>query len=142
MRATFLAKIELLRSMLEWIRDCVVHMEFDPNALRKVELASEEALANIIQHAYRDRPEKIEIDVKAFPKSHVEIAIRDYGPPFDPLQSKEPNRSDTLERRETGGLGIYLMRQYMDEVRYKRESNSNLLILVKKCGATHSSQKK
>lgn len=137
----FLAKVELLRSMLEWIRHCLIQMEFDPSTLRKVELSSEEALVNIIRHAYQDRPEEIEIDVKLFPKSHVEITFKDNGPHFDPMQCKEPNRSEILEEREVGGLGIHLMRQYMDEIRYKRESDHNILILVKKC-TIHSSQKK
>jgi sigma-B regulation protein RsbU (phosphoserine phosphatase) len=141
MENVFVAKIQLLRSMLEWIRASIIQMEFDHQTLRKVELASEEVLVNIIQHGYQDRPEKIEINVKVFPKSHVEITIKDYGPPFDPLQRKEPNYSEKIEEREVGGLGIHLIRQNMDEVRYKRESGANILILIKKW-TTHSSQMK
>jgi anti-sigma regulatory factor (Ser/Thr protein kinase) len=128
MNKVFLAKIDLLRSMLDWISTCLVG--WDRKSLRKVELASEEALVNIIHHAYQERPEKIEISVKVFPKSHAEIVFKDHGPPFDPLQMKAPDCSGRLEDREVGGLGIHLMRQYMDEVRYHRESNCNVLVFV------------
>jgi anti-sigma regulatory factor (Ser/Thr protein kinase) len=129
----FEARIELLQTMIAWICDSVRLMGFNRSALQKIELASEEALVNIIRHAYQERPEKIEIDVKIVPKSRVEIVIKDYGPPFNPLKEKV-NLSDKLEEREPGGLGIHLMRQCMDEVRYQREPDANVLTLVKKIG--------
>lgn len=134
MTHVFLAKVELLRSMLQWIRDSLQQMDFEPKTLRKIELACEEVLINIIRHAYQDRPEEIEIDVKVFLKSHVEIAIQDHGPPFDPTQAEEPNCSNSLEERGVGGLGIHFVRQIMDEVRYQRALDKNVLILVKKVG--------
>ena len=130
MKTVFLAKIDLLRSMLEWIRTGLLPMEFDCKILRRVELASEEALVNIIRHAYQNCDEKIEIDVKVFPKSHVEIIFRDQGPPFDPLQMPAPDLSTGLEERKVGGLGIHLMRQYIDEIRYTRERDQNVLVFI------------
>ena len=56
MEHVFLAKVELLRSMLKWISDALLPMKLDQKALHKVELASEEALVNIIRHAYQNRP--------------------------------------------------------------------------------------
>jgi anti-sigma regulatory factor (Ser/Thr protein kinase) len=108
-------------------------MEFDPPTLRKVELASEEALVNIIRHAYQELPGEIEIEVRAFPHSHVEIVIQDRGPPFDPLEEdREVDRTSSLEEREEGGLGIIFIRKYMDDVRYQRRGDQNVLTLVKK----------
>jgi anti-sigma regulatory factor (Ser/Thr protein kinase) len=131
MNTVFLAKIDLLRSMLLWIRERLVG--FDAPTIRKVELASEEALVNIIRHAYQDRPEKIEIEMKIHPKSHVEIALKDNGPPFDPSKNKRKvDRSLSLEERELGGLGIHFIHENVDEVRYWREKNQNVLVLVKK----------
>ena len=127
MHKVFPAKIDLLHSMLEWIAACLVG--WDRKSLRKVELASEEALVNIIHHAYQGRPEPIEISVQVS-KSHAEIIFKDHGPPFNPLQRKAPDCSGRLEDREVGGLGIHLMRQYMDEVRYTREANCNVLVFV------------
>lgn len=131
MHTVFLAKIDLLHSMLFWIRERLV--DFDPPTIRKVELASEEALVNIIQHAYQDRPEKIEIEMHIHPNSHVEIALKDNGPPFDPSKKgKKVDPSLSLEEREVGGLGIHFIYQNVDEVRYRREKDQNVLTLVKK----------
>lgn len=131
MNTVFLAKVDLLHAMLLWIRERLV--DFDAPTIRKVELASEEALVNIIRHAYQDRPEKIEIEMHIHPNSHVEIALKDSGPPFDPSKNrKKIDRSLSLEEREVGGLGIHLIHENMDEVRYRREKGQNVLVLVKK----------
>lgn len=135
----FLARIDLLRSMLDWICNHLTAMEFNSATLRKIELASEEALVNIIRHAYQERPEIIEIELKLFPKSHVEISIQDSGPPFNPLKVKAPDLTSDLEERAPGGLGIHFIKKNMDEVRYHRIENGNVLILIKKI--TYPSQR-
>ncbi len=98
-----------------------------------MELASEEVFVNIINHGYREGPGKIEIAVEIFPKSRAEIEIKDSAPPFDPLKKRKKVELDApMEEREEGGLGIYFVKQFMDEVRYRREGNYNILTLVKK----------
>ncbi|HSX11754.1 MAG TPA: ATP-binding protein [Chlamydiales bacterium] len=134
----FLAKIDLLHAMLLWIRERLG--DLDAPTIRKVELASEEAIVNIIQHAYQHQPEKIEIELKFHPQSHVEIAFKDYGPPFDPTKKrKDLDRTASLEQREVGGLGLHFIHHNMDEVRYRRERDKNVLVLVKRF--TRSSHK-
>lgn len=119
--------------MIVWIQDCLVQVGFDPSASRKIELASEEALVNIIRHGYKGNPGKIQIGVKAFPKSHVEITIKDQGPLFNPLEQDSTfNPSAPIEERREGGLGILFIKSYMDEVLYRREGDVNILTLVKK----------
>jgi anti-sigma regulatory factor (Ser/Thr protein kinase) len=130
--AVFLAKIELLRPMLQWIHQRLSLMEFDGATLRKIELASEEALVNIIHHAYQNRPEDIHIETKLYPQSHMELVLKDNGPPFDPSKQQTTPAPSTLEDRPIGGLGLHFIHQYMDEVRYKRQGDQNVLILVKK----------
>ncbi|MES2272966.1 MAG: ATP-binding protein [Chlamydiota bacterium] len=127
-----MAELDQLHPMLLWIRNRLIHLGFDLGTIRKVELASEEALVNIIHHAYKKAPGKIEIDIKVIENAKVEIAIKDSGPPFDPLgEPTEIDRHAPLEERKVGGLGIHLMRQYMDEVRYFRDGDINTLFLVK-----------
>jgi anti-sigma regulatory factor (Ser/Thr protein kinase) len=131
MRTIFVAEIESLRTILDWIYEQLLPMEFDTRAHRQIELACEEAFVNIMRHAYRNLPEKVEVDVKVFPKSHVEIMIIDHGPPFNPLERPAPDLTLPLEEREIGGLGVHFIRQNVDEVRYKREGKFNILVLVK-----------
>lgn len=128
----FIAKIDQLRPILKWIREQLANMEFDQAKLKQIELASEEALVNIIHHAYQGRIEDIEIEVDPISKNRVEIIFKDHGPPFNPLEAKEVNLFAQLEEREIGGLGIPFIRQLTDEVRYSREGNLNVLVLVKR----------
>ena len=125
-----MAKIEQLRPLLKWIHSQLSQMEFSPSILNKIELVSEEVFVNIIHHAYRGRLEQVEVEVHTFPKSHVEIVFKDSGPFFNPLEAKEVDSAADLEEREVGGLGIHLIRQMTDEVRYAREENCNVLTLV------------
>ena len=60
------------------------------------------------------------------------FTVSDSGIPFDPTKQKEEDTSLSAEDREIGGLGIHLVRQLMDEIRYERVEGKNILTLVKK----------
>jgi anti-sigma regulatory factor (Ser/Thr protein kinase) len=130
--AQFSGKITQLRRMLYWIRSQLIIAGLDESSVHKVEIASEEALVNIIRHAYKNQTGTIEINVYEG-EPFVEIVIRDHGPPFNPLDRDVSfDRSAGIDEREIGGLGILFIREYMDEVRYQREKDANVLILIKK----------
>lgn len=136
-RATFSSELKYLSQMLTWVSENLARKGLDPKEIRRIELATEEALVNVIQHAYKNQIGKIEIDLKIEAKG-VEISIRDWGIAVNPLLlAPAVNQEAGLEQREIGGLGIYLMHQIMDEIVYQREGKTNLLRLVK-----HFSQKK
>lgn len=119
--------------MLHWIRSEIIGTGFDESTIRKVELASEEALVNVIRHAYKGKKGEIDITITSVPKSHMEIVIVDQGPPFNPLKIETiVNPLAPLEERNEGGLGILFMKQYMDEIRYERNKERNILTLIKR----------
>ena len=62
----------------------------------------------------------------------VTVTITDDGPPFDPLAYATPDTGLPVEARGIGGLGIHLVRRMMDEVRYRREGDRNVVVLVKR----------
>ena len=118
--------------MLSWVCDQISHLHMNPTQVRKIEIALEEALVNIIQYAYRDHPGTIEIICKITSDDGLEIVIKDYGIPFNPLQNRgKVNRHATLEERKEGGLGISFMQELMDKIEYRREKDVNILILKK-----------
>ncbi len=135
----FIAGVNGLHQMLQWIEEQLKPMGFKSAILHRVELASEEALVNIFHHAYQGRSEKVEILVQTFPKSHAEIVFIDRGPFFNPLNVSPIKENPSLEQREVGGLGIQLMRQCIDEIRYARKQGKNWLTFVI---FTRSSQKR
>ena len=113
--------------MEEAMRECT----YSDDAILDLQLAVEEAISNIILHGYRGRSGEVEIEIKVTEKI-TEVRISDQAPPFDPLSVPDPDRESDLSERRTGGLGIYLMRQVADEVRYRYAGGKNVLTLVKK----------
>ena len=131
-KAVFAAELEELHKILQWIRVRLEKKGLEGRTVRRLELALEEAVVNIIRHGYRGKLGKIEIGVK-WSQERVEIVIRDWASPFDLLtHSPKINNQASLEEQETGGLGISLIKQIVDEVVYQRENNTNLLTLVKR----------
>ena len=61
----------------------------------------------------------------------VTIRFADRGIPYDPLARQDPDLSLPAEAREIGGLGVYMTKRLMDEVRYEYSEGQNLLTLKK-----------
>ena len=97
-----------------------------------VEMAVDEACSNIIEHAYEGM-ETGDIEITCDEDDQdITVILRDHGQPFDITTVPIPDISTSLEDRQVGGLGIFLMRTLMDNVRYERLGNSgNVLTLVR-----------
>ncbi len=98
----------------------------------KVILAVDEAVSNIIEHGYESSTEgTIEIEVEAN-EAQYKVVIRDSGRVFNPEALPEVDMGEHVQKGCKKGLGIFLMRQIMDEVRYKfKDGVKNELTLVK-----------
>jgi serine/threonine-protein kinase RsbW len=133
------AKLEYLADMIEPVKDCAQKHGFDPNRINEIELALEEALVNVINYAYPEpgTAGNVEIcfwqnDVKLFI-----ISINDSGIYFDALEKKDPELTADISERDVGGLGIFLIKQFMDDVKYRRVQGHNILsFTVAKKGRT------
>lgn len=98
----------------------------------KLNLALEEAVANVILYAYPEGTDgEIILDLAPV-KGALTFTITDSGKPFDPTAKEDVDVNAGVEERPVGGLGIHLVRQIMDEVRYERRAGKNVLILTKK----------
>ena len=98
--------------MLHWIRGELIRTGFDESTIRKLELASEEALVNVIRHAYKEQQGSIEIDIHSNPKNSLRLSLG-WRIPFNPLSLEtKVDPLAPLEERTEGGLGILFMRQY------------------------------
>ncbi|MFA4838239.1 MAG: ATP-binding protein [Candidatus Neomarinimicrobiota bacterium] len=95
-------------------------------------LALDEILTNIISYGYRDKDEHI-IDIHlSLQAGALALEIIDDSVPFDPSDAPVPDVNQPLEERKIGGLGIYLVKNLMDEVEYKSDNGTNRLTLKKK----------
>ena len=100
----------------------------DKKALKKFEVAAEEAIVNVLHYSQATELEMVLSQVR--PVSAISIQLSDNGIAFDPT-AHVPNEKATDER-QVGGLGIHLIRQIVDEIRYERKDERNILTLVKK----------
>jgi len=94
-------------------------------------LALEEAVANIIQHGNLPQAGgRISLKLTSS-EEQIDIELRDNGRPFDPLQAEPPDLGIPFMERDVGGLGIFYLRQLMDEICYRHENNENVLKMKK-----------
>ena len=105
--------------------------QLDTSLTLSLNLALEEAVTNVICYAYPPGIDGI-IDIRATVGDRVlEFTISDNGKPFDPTAAPEADTDAGLAQRKIGGLGIHLVRQIMDRVRYEWRDGKNILNLVK-----------
>jgi anti-sigma regulatory factor (Ser/Thr protein kinase) len=121
---------ELCAFLSNALRDCGVPEKYIPI----MELAADEIFSNIVKYAYGDVPPKSAGDAVVVELSAgdglLELRFEDRGAPFNPLTAAPPDLVSGAERG-IGGLGIFIVRSVMDEVRYSREGGRNVLTLVK-----------
>jgi serine phosphatase RsbU (regulator of sigma subunit)/anti-sigma regulatory factor (Ser/Thr protein kinase) len=129
-RITLPAKLENLDKMFAFVREGAGRQGFIQEHIDKIQLACEEALVNVISYAYPGKTGDLEITYLNN-DSFLEISIIDSGIPFDPLSRADPDIHAPMEARGIGGLGIFMIKKIMDDVRYKRENDHNILTLVK-----------
>jgi serine/threonine-protein kinase RsbW len=129
---TAAANVENLAGIRDFVERTAAALDADPSAIDDLVLAVDEAATNIIQHGYRGAAGKIEIVVEGVDEALV-VRISDQAPPFDPTQVPPPDLSLPLERRQPGNLGIYIIKQLVDEVIYTTPpQGGNQLILRKR----------
>ncbi len=130
-------KIKLTNKLsdLEKIRDAMENIgaewSIDAQTCMSVNLALEEAFTNIVNYAFENNdPREIVLDIKKQDDTLIFVII-DEGRPYDPTKTPDPDTSLPAEDRPIGGLGIFLIRKIMDDVKYQRNGTQNQLTLIK-----------
>jgi anti-sigma regulatory factor (Ser/Thr protein kinase) len=117
--------LKIIRSVLADIGEIFKFLQKDINA---IELATNEACANIIKHAYNNEPNhQIQITIFGYPEK-IKIELQDDGKQVDPDKIKSRN----LDEIRPGGLGVHFIHSLMDEVGFDQDyKDGNRLILIK-----------
>ncbi len=104
----------------------------DPSVIMKINLAVEEAVVNVMSYAYPEGTVgDILVQVEA-DNERIKIIITDSGVPFDPTSYAPADTTLSVEERPIGGLGIHLVRHYMDSINYERVDDQNVLTIIKR----------
>lgn len=98
----------------------------------QIQIAVEELFVNIASYAYAPGTGEAVIgcQVEQEPPS-ITIQFRDWGKPFDPLAKEDADITLSAEERKIGGLGIYMVKNSMDDVNYVYENGQNILTIRK-----------
>ena len=125
-----MANIDNLEKVLGFINGELGHINCPKDLQNQIDLVIEEIFVNIASYAYNPVSGQAIIGVCAGEK--VVIKVEDSGKPFNPLEYATPDFTKPIEVRKIGGLGIYLVKQFMDKVDYLRVNDKNILIMTKK----------
>ena len=109
----------------------------NPAVSFNLNLALEEAVVNVIEYAYpKDGKEyTFTLNVQAVKENGETVLtfkLCDQGTPFDPTQTEDVDTTLSAQEREIGGLGIFLVRQLMDDGSYQYVNGSNVLTMTKR----------
>lgn len=135
-KAKYCLKIPSQTDNLELIREFVSRIAtkagLDSDDVNKIELAVDEACANVIKHAYK-KDEKHPIDIAIeIDYNKFTVIVTDKGKGFDIKKIKTPDMREYLAEMRVGGLGIFLMRSLMDEVDFDvKPGGKNQVKMVK-----------
>jgi anti-sigma regulatory factor (Ser/Thr protein kinase) len=114
------ARFDQLQRVASFVRAHAEHVGLSGLDLNRIELAVDEACSNIIQHAYAGRSDgKIQIRVQTVPAGRLTVVLIDTGRPFDPNSVPSHDPGGALDDLKIGGLGLYLMRQTMDDITFE-----------------------
>lgn len=99
---------------------------------RDVQLALDELVTNLIDYGYSDTEEHtIEVELN-IDENRLTIQIEDDAEAYNILERDDPDISKSIEDKPIGGLGIYLVKQLMSDVKYERTNGKNRVTLIKK----------
>lgn len=130
-RKTISASTKNLSEVRNFVAEHAKNNGFSSSKIADIRLAVDEAITNIIKHAYKgDENHTIEITVK-FKKDRVCIELQDTGNSFNLDTFPEPNIREKIKQRKRGGMGVYLIHSLMDDVTYGRQNKSNKMVMCK-----------
>ena len=126
------AEVERLPEVLSFLERHLEEADCSMKAQMQIAVAAEEIFVNIAHYAYA--PETgmatVHLEISGEPR-RASVTFLDRGVPFDPLAKEDPDVSLSAEERDIGGLGIFMTKKTMDEVRYEYRDGQNILTMVK-----------
>jgi len=104
---------------------------FTDNQINDIRLAVDEACTNVIKHAYSfDESKEFNVDLE-FDNSSLSIEITDFGIGFNPSKYEAPNLHQRVKQKKRGGMGIFLIKNLMDDLTYDSDGSKNVIKMIK-----------
>lgn len=132
---TLKAKVENLSSVLEFVDTELEMNDCSMKTQMQIDVAVEELFVNVAHYAYTPEIGDVTLimdveDTEDGSKKAV-ITFKDSGMPFDPTAKEDPDVTLSAQERQIGGLGIYMVKKSMDEMKYIYDEGQNVLTITK-----------
>ena len=129
---TIEAKTENLEKVLAFVDKHLEEKECAIKVQMQIDVAVEELFVNIAQYAYDSDTGMvtIQVEIQEEPLA-VMITFIDNGVPYNPLTKEDPDITLAAEERQIGGLGIYMVKNTMDDITYEYKDGQNILRIRK-----------
>ncbi len=132
---TYRIDVPASTQQLSVVRDFVTNHArtygFGESDIEEIRLAVDEAMTNVIKHAYQYDESKTVYVTLGKNKTEFWVAIQDSGEAFDIEKYQEPDVSERIKQRKKGGVGVFLIRKLMDKVEYSRKNSHNEIRMTK-----------
>lgn len=129
---TFEATRTNLDNVLDFVNTKLANFDCDEELKTKINIAVEEIFVNISSYAY-DSTGTVDVSCNVDESTFLfEIEFKDSGKPYNPLEREDPNVSASIDERGIGGLGIFMTKRLMDDIKYAYKDGKNILTIRKK----------
>lgn len=126
------AKTENLNEVLAGLDDFLEAQDCPMKTQMQLDIAVEEIFINIASYAYEGKTGSALLCFDISPDRVVSVRFEDSGIPYNPLEKPDPDTTLTADERQIGGLGIFMVKQSMDEMLYEYTDKKNILTIKKK----------
>ncbi len=127
---TLRAELASLETVTDFVNRFMDGCGYDNKFQTQIDIVVEEIYVNICSYAYPDGIGDATLELAA-EGDRLTLTFTDSGFAYNPLEREEPDITLSAEEREIGGLGIFMVKQIMDEITYQRIDGKNVLKAAK-----------
>ena len=126
------AIVEQIETVTEFVNAELEKLDCPMKARIQLDIAIDEIVSNIAYYAYGEKTGTVTVRIEVLQEENgVQLMFLDSGVPYDPLTRQDPDISAEIEERKEGGLGIFLVRKTMDDMKYEYKDGQNRLTIRK-----------
>ena len=127
------AAIANIPAVTDFVNALLEELDCPMKAQLQIDVVIDELFSNIAQYAYAPGtgPATVRVETEEDPPAVI-LTFIDRGMPYDPLAAEDPDITAPAEERSIGGLGVYLVKKTMDDVRYEYRDGQNILRIRKR----------
>ncbi len=130
---TLAATLENMEAVTDFVNGELEALDCPIKAQMQIDIAIDELFSNIARYAYAPDTGEATVRVASLDDPlAVVITFIDKGVPYNPLEKEDPDTTLSAEDRQIGGLGIYMVKKSMDDIRYEYKDGQNIVSIVKR----------